>query len=116
MIPLFSKKPLEAFFKEPQYHLEQIVNYYAFSLAHFSPLMPELIPEFLEGNEQVLRKSIEKLLTGAFKSYQSPYLPRVFSPGSIPDLTFWKGKAECLAGELIQSWFPSKSASLEETT
>ena len=101
-----SKQP---FFSDPEPHLKKFIHYYAFCLKHFSPLMPDWIPFFLNEDVNGLQNAIDSLFNEKSKSYQNPYLQWLFNKRNLPSMEGmireWKKQTEDLAGEINQFWY-----------
>ena len=116
MILAHAAQPKRAFFEDPEAYLKQFVNYYAFCLQNFSPLMPDWIPFILEEDVRGLQDKMRQLFTESFGVYQNHDLRWILNKHRLPNpedmIHYWKSQADELLGDLMRFWYPSKSETL----
>lgn len=103
-----SGKVKSAFFKDPGIELDQILDYYFFTLKNISPLTAEWLPHMMnEDSPESLRKNLEKSLDESFNPLYNPYIRWICKttlPKTTDLLEHWQAKAQALFSPLYQSW------------
>jgi exodeoxyribonuclease V gamma subunit len=99
------------FFTDPFPHLEKYVAYYLQALDNISPLLPDWVPEIMNGSKS-FEKKIHSDLSERNEHFHNHSLKWVVRGSKLPDhesiLSHWKETAEDLFGELFTHWFKSK--------
>lgn len=118
LILAHASQPKQAFFEDPEPYLKQFVNYYALCLHNFSPLVPDWIPLILAEDEGGLQDKMQQLYAESFGVYQSHDIRWILNKYRLPSsetmIHYWKSQTESLLGDLMRSWYPSKTEKHEE--
>lgn len=112
---IFAKKSkiLDLSTKSSEDQLEKYVAYYLSSMDNPSPLLPDLLSDFIDGNAESLLKKMTDQEENARSAFFNDYLKWLLRGSKIPEtrslVENWQAIARQVYSDLYQSWSPKKS-------
>ncbi|MEC7840293.1 MAG: exodeoxyribonuclease V subunit gamma [Chlamydiota bacterium] len=120
VIPMKNKKcnVKSGSIESPLSALNNLIDLYRISIENPSPMIPEWIPDIINGNSNSLDDTFNKTLYNAFKPIYNDYLQWIIPPNQQPDaenvIDHWNPYAIKSLSTPFQMWYPDSLTTIKE--